>query len=168
MKTTAEELNSVLTKHFQKIKIIFNGFFIEPFILYSVMLLIAYFNSGGINDFQGIIYLESTVARYISLGFIIFSVIEYYTIVFIMKKFSSMIGTFSDIEEYTSIYLRKILLLSSLSTTPSILGCIFYIVTGNLIISTLFYLVSLVSLFRVYPRYNVFRDLYIDLSEEDI
>jgi hypothetical protein len=164
----AEELNNVLTKHFQRIKVIFTGFFMEPFILYFVMLLIAYSNSGGINDFHGIIYLESTVVRYASLGFIVFSVIEYYTIVLIMKKFSTMFGTFANAEEYTSIYFRKIILLGALSVTPSILGFIFYISTGDIIVSTLFYLVSLVSLFRVYPRYNVFRNLYIDLIEEDI
>ncbi|RKX72677.1 hypothetical protein DRP43_00070 [candidate division TA06 bacterium] len=164
----AEELNDVLTKHFQRIKVIFTGFFMEPFILYFVMLLIAYSNSGGINDFNGIIYLESTVVRYVSLGFIVFSVIEYYTIVVIMKKFSTMFGAFANVEEYISIYCRKIILLTSLSVTPSILGFIFYISTGDIIVSTLFYLVALVSLFRVYPRYNIFRDLYIDLTKEDI
>ncbi|MCD6246526.1 hypothetical protein J7J58_06475, partial [candidate division WOR-3 bacterium] len=81
---------------------------------------------------------------------------------------NTIIGAVKGLVHYSSRYLNAMILLLSIAVIPSILGFVYYLISLDIILSSLFYLVGLVSIVRVLPRFNDFRNRYIDLSEEDI
>ncbi|NIA23574.1 MAG: hypothetical protein GWP03_05400 [Proteobacteria bacterium] len=163
-----EVVNDKLREEFRKIKLIYIVFLIEPFVLFGVMLVFCYFMRGKIEDFLAAATLSRTLPRTVSLVFIILSVIEYYSIVILIRRLNTIIGTVKDTMHYSSRYLNVFILLLSIAAIPSIFGFVYYLISFDIIFSSLFYLISLVSILRVLPRFNDFRDRYIDLSEEDI
>ena len=163
-----EVVNEQLSEEFRKIKLIYIVFLIEPFILFGIMLVFCYFMGGKIEDLLAAATLSRTLPRTISLIFIILSVIEYYSIVVLIRRLNRIIGKVKDAIHYSSRYLNIFILLLSIATIPSIFGFVYYLISFDIILSSLFYLISIVSILRVFPRFSDFRNRYIDLSEEDI
>jgi len=163
-----ESINKELKKEFHKVKITYFVFLIEPFILFGIMLIFSHFMGGKIETILETSKLSKTFFRTISLVFIILSVIEYYTVAILMRKLNTIIGAVKGLVHYSSRYLNAMILLLSIAVIPSILGFVYYLISLDIILSSLFYLVGLVSIVRVLPRFNDFRNRYIDLSKEDI
>ncbi len=162
------ELNEKLERQFGKLKLIYIIFLMEPFLLFGIVTAAIYLFGQNLSVIAGIGAISRSFVRTISFIFIILSVVEYYSIVILIKKRNSIIGRVGNIEEFYGRYTGNFLLLLSVASTPSLFGAVYLLLSKDMVMTVLFFLISLISILRVLPRYKAYRDLYIDLSEEDI
>ena len=165
-KNEVEMMNEELKIRFKSIKSVYLIFFTEPFILFAIMIVVRYFFGIGIDEYLLRKNITGEFFKSLSLVFIILSAIEYYSIVVAVKKTDKIIGKIRDIKHFVLRYRRLFFLLLLIAGFPSVCGFVYYLLSSDIIFSSLFYLISLVSIARVYPRFEDFRSRYIDLRED--